>query len=648
MRKICLLFVALLVTNITPAQFHKNYTWEKSPKVYKPTAKQSGKSDILVVFEKSFYETVYEADGQAVIIETVHSLYHVNNTKGIDITNKNYISMSGVIEELDLRARCITADNKVIDLNKSTIKEVDDLEGAGPYKIFVVDGVEVGCDVEVLHTYKKNYYSYSYFHIPSRNPILYYETHILSPLNLVYETKTYNGLEPFVNDTTDKERNHQVLIKKDMEPMEEEKYSAGKANFPGFLVQLNYNTNKNKSKLVTWDIISREYYAGYYNPEKSQMKALKKSYDKIKISVGMSTEEKVRAIENYLKNNFEINASYKSIGFEKAIELKKFATVHCLAYLINAFKYFNIPFEFVLTSDRGRLKFDPKFASYLYAAEYLFYFPELKKYLSPDNIYSRLGFPDFNVINNEGLFIKEVSIGEINSASAKTKFINGDDVTGSSHNTDVTVKLDLNDKTVALNVTQTQAAYSAYFVQPIYRFLNDEQKKEIDKAFYITSSTDVKNTKVTNVEEGDILVKPMIATYSLTENDLLEQAGNKFIFKAGLLIGPQAELYQENERKFPADMNYPHSLKRVLEINLPDGYKAINLNDLKINKTCMVGGKEVATFVSDYQVNGDKIIVNIFEDYKMIEYPLANFTEFKAVINAAADFNKKNIIFEKK
>ncbi|HEY1038539.1 MAG TPA: hypothetical protein VGF30_03995, partial [Bacteroidia bacterium] len=247
------------------------------------------------------------------------------------------------------------------------------------------------------------------------------------------------------------------------------------------------------------------------------------------------------------------------------------------------------------------------------------------------------------------IFVKEVSIGDISASSSKTKKLKYTEFDKSYHNYDVMATLDFSAATVNLDVTQKLFGYNAYYVQPIFRYLSPEQREEIKKSYYLSETMEnVTNNEVLNVEEKDVFVNPMIIKFKGEQNDFLENAGNKYVFKVGLLIGKQAELYQETNRVTPADMGYTHYLKRELIINIPDGYKPSNLDDLNIKKTCVIDGKETATFASSYELKDNKIVVSVYEDYKLLEYGIANFNDFVAVLNAAADFNKKSIIFDKK
>lgn len=642
-----LLFLVLTFSLGAQNFYHSTYTWDKNPKVYVPTETEK-KSDLVIVSQKKISEVAYDADGQAVVYETVHNIYHVNSAKAIDGVNKGYMPMSGILEEIDLKARCITTENKAMYFNKSTVKSVDNLEGAGAYKIFAIDGVDAGCDVEILYTNKRSFYSYSYYYIQARSPIVNFETRLISPKNLIFETKAYNGLENFVSETSDSTKNILVITKKNIPASEKEKYSAGKANDMGFIYQLAYNTDRKKSKIYTWDIISRDFYTSLYTLEKNELKSVEKILDKNKISKQAASADKIKALDSYLKTTYEISESYSELSFEKAVDTKKMGNSNAMKFYIGALKLMQIPFELIIAPERSDIKFDPKFPSYVFMKEFMIYFPETNKYVSPLSLYSRYGFASPDMLSNEGLFIKEVNIGEISSSTAKTKSITATDFKESYHNSDVKAQLDFEAKTARIDVSQTLFGYNAYYMQPIYRYLTNEQKEELHKNYQLSENAEgIKNFEIQGVTEEDLYVKPMVVKFNVEQSDFLESAGNKFIFKAGLLIGPQAELYQEETRKNAAEMDYTHYLSRTLEINIPTGYKATNLNDLIIDKACVLDGQEIAVFKSSYEVKDNKILVKVYEDYKVIHYPLPVFETFKAVINAAADFNKKNIIFEK-
>jgi hypothetical protein len=62
--------------------------------------------------------------------------------------------------------------------------------------------------------------------------------------------------------------------------------------------------------------------------------------------------------------------------------------------------------------------------------------------------------------------------------------------------------------------------------------------------------------------------------------------------------------------------------------------------DFKTN----INNKTEAAFISNYNKKDNEIVVENTEYYNIINYPLSCFEDYKAVINAAADFNKIVVI----
>ncbi len=54
-----------------------------------------------------------------------------------------------------------------------------------------------------------------------------------------------------------------------------------------------------------------------------------------------------------------------------------------------------------------------------------------------------------------------------------------------------------------------------------------------------------------------------------------------------------------------------------------------------------------AGFVATYTIEGNKLIVKSDEYYKQIQFSLAEYENFRSVINAAANFNKIILVLEK-
>jgi hypothetical protein len=142
----------------------------------------------------------------------------------------------------------------------------------------------------------------------------------------------------------------------------------------------------------------------------------------------------------------------------------------------------------------------------------------------------------------------------------------------------------------------------------------------------------------------DIGVRPIIFDVTLTANSLVESAGNDFILYIGKTIGTQSEMYQTSKRKLPVDIEFIHAFSRKIEFKIPEGYKVSNLEDINMKVEMVENGKVSAYFTSWPEQNGNTIYIYSREVYPDLEYPLSSFNEFRQVINASADFNKKKLI----
>jgi hypothetical protein len=128
----------------------------------------------------------------------------------------------------------------------------------------------------------------------------------------------------------------------------------------------------------------------------------------------------------------------------------------------------------------------------------------------------------------------------------------------------------------------------------------------------------------------------------------MEKAGPKYLFKLGDVIGRQVEMYQEKERKLPIDIAYPHTLYRTITLNIPDGYKVSNPESIKMMvEHKSPSGEQTMAFISDYKMDGKKMLITVKEFYNQVHYPASDIEIFKKVINAAADFNKVVLVLEK-
>jgi hypothetical protein len=647
-----LLFALLLVFNIKAQDpFYRTYDWDASPKVTAPEALDQSEGQI-VLKDLRVSEYAYEKSGDLITYVTKHRKVKVFSDKGIENNNKVYIPSSGVIEFMQIKARSISPSGKISNIEKSAIKEVDDVESKGSYKMFAIEGIEKNSEIEYLYTYKKSGGYFGTEYAQSALPKLNFSYKIICPSNLVFDPKLYNSNSEVKKDTLSGNRNVVTINLPKIDPLKEEKYSFYNANLIRIEYKLAYNSVKGKARLLTWDNAADRYYHIICDFDKKDISETNSFLKKLKLS-GSDDLAKIRQLENHLKMKFETRtgSSEDNENIEKILSSKIANHTGITRLYMCCFAQMGIKAEVVLSCDRTDRAFDPDFDSWDYLAHYLIYLPGSNTFMSPTNIYSRVGFVPPEYTGQKSLFVKEVDLGagEVKSAIAKLKTITYPEYTASQSNMEANVKFKDDWSETVIALTQTYTGYGAYYTQPIIMFLSDLQKKEFQEKTLKTIGDDASMDKVTmtGIAEEEILTKPFVMGCTLKSPSLLEKAGNKYLFKVGLLIGPQAEMYQEGARKTPAEITFTHSYNRKLVITVPDGFKVLSIEKLKINQNVMIDDKIAAEFVSDYKLTGNTLEINVVENYRALYYPIAKFEDYRKVINAAADFNKIQLVFEK-
>ena len=166
---------------------------------------------------------------------------------------------------------------------------------------------------------------------------------------------------------------------------------------------------------------------------------------------------------------------------------------------------------------------------------------------------------------------------------------------------------------------------------------------------FISEDAEVEEWEVENYDENENPVtEPFRLNSKIIVDAVIEKAGDSYLFKVGTVIGPQVEMYQERERQCKVMTTFPHGYLREITFNIPDGYKVSGLEKLKID--IQYGNDDMMTmgFISNYEmVDESTVKVTINEFYTEVIYPLSEFEKYREVINAAADFNKIVVVFEK-
>jgi hypothetical protein len=249
------------------------------------------------------------------------------------------------------------------------------------------------------------------------------------------------------------------------------------------------------------------------------------------------------------------------------------------------------------------------------------------------------------------LYCKSTTISNFTTAFAEIKQIPLENYALSAINTEAEIELNNSADTLLIDIKQIYSGYAASTYKSLFTFSSPEDQKLVIKEMikFGTKSENVVSSKLENPEfENYFENKPFVLAAKVKASELVERAGNKIIVKVGDIIGPQVEMYQEKPRQFPMEIDFPHILERKIKFTIPTGYVVKNPDDLNIAHLYKENGQVTMGFVSSYKIDGNTLTISIMEEYRKTFYPLAQYDDFRKIINAAADFNKVAMVLETK
>ncbi|MBC7948951.1 MAG: DUF3857 domain-containing protein [Chitinophagaceae bacterium] len=647
MRKIFLLITWLSTVFLANAQDFTRETWVEKPVLHQIDKKLNEESAVVLLDKRR----VEYSDGKEdlVMYKTLHKIVHINDDKGIESFNRVYLPVSTTEDIIDIRARTILPNGKIIEVSKENIKDLK--EDDQVYKIFAMEGLEKGCEVEFYYTYKRNtgFFGREVFQGPF--PLLEARLELVSPERLVFEMRPFNSIAK-PSDVITNEKRWITVTEKDIPGAENEKYSAFEANLRRVEYKLAYNKSRTIERLLTWDELAKRVYQNYSTYSDKENKKVNDLVGDMKVKNLASETDKIVAVENYIKVNMATRDDIDDAdNLEKVIKTKLASHLGIVRLYGAIFKNLGIAHEFVLAGSRDKYSVEKNFENWNNCENPVIYFPTVKKYLAPTLSEYRFPWIEPNWGNTNALFCKTTTIGNFTTAIGEIRQIPLEDFKKSLINIEADVSLNKSSDTLLININQIYSGYSASTYRAIFNFSSDENKRLITKEMikFGTKSENILSTKMENHDfESYHQNKPFILSASVKASELIERAGNKTIIRIGDIIGQQVEMYQEKPRQFPMEIDYPHILERKINFTIPEGYVVKNLSDIEIDHVYQDKGQTTMGFTSSYELVGNVLKISVLEEYRRTNYPLIQFEDFKKVINAAADFNKVALILEKK
>jgi hypothetical protein len=638
MNKAVIIFV-LLFSVLSNSQEIKTYTWEEKP-TFATIPEEYKNQPAVVLFDKRWIHT--RVGGYAFATFGMnHFAIKINKAEEINKYNKVKAQDNGYIRNVrDFHARIIKPNGQISVLPQDKIIEVEE----DKIKSIIFEGVEAGDILEYYFIIKENPQSYGVEIFQKEIPVLLAEfTHSQSGVR--FETFASPEFKKSgYNDRT-------IQTATNIPPYQEESNAKNIKN----IVKLIYMVSTPGYNTFDWSSYLPNYFAkpSFFYFKKNQAREFIKNLMVGTESVN-STDEKLIKIDNYIKDNFEFvergEAAKKITNLNNGKQ--KLSPSDMFDLYGFTFRELKIPYEVIVGMSRFTGDLDSEKFIVPLSHEFMYYIPETKKFISPYEQYLSYGYPMYELQGTEGKSYEPGQKG--NTIFTRTFPIATADFTVNQSESTVLLSDDL--ATATIEKSYSFSGYDGQLHRNWVKYIKEnEEEKELlqyvkNRLFGEDFDLKILNYSFDNQEfkynypNTPFVEKAKAEVYeSLTEN-----AGNLVLVNLGKIIGKQSNLYQETERKFDVDLRYAKTYKHKIIFEIPKNYEIESYKEFIIDKKMGGDQEKNCSFTSTAKIEGNQLIIEVFEIYKAINYPIEFYQEYRNVINAASDFSKASAVLKPK
>lgn len=641
-----LFLLMLLAPAFGHAQEAYSYEWEKDRKRYQLTPAEEQAPEIILK-EHVEYGYTFE-DNQFVMYNVYHRIVRVNTNEAVQRHNRISISMDNTIALVDVKARAINTNSEVL-FDSNNLKEVKNDNADAGMKIFAVEGVELGSEIEYYFIRKMTPLAFSSTYLQMDVPIRQASFVLECPRHLIFDFRSYNGFPDVKSDTTATKNIYSASMT-DIPSLGEEPFAYYLAQRKRIEFKLAYNTAKSRARLYTWDDAGKQFYARLYDLRKEDEKPLEKFVKSLKDDPSKSLPTRIRSLERAMKMIVQIDEERNDESLQQIASIVRYkvaSKVGMTRLFLYCFMKVGINVQPMMTCSREFAHFDESFDTWSYLDDYILFFPETKGFLSPYDQSLSYPFVKASHTSQKGLLIEPIEIASVKSALATVQDIPAPAYDLNTDNLDITVNFASDLATNDIRLKREFKGYQASYVAPYYHVMTEQQKSSMVDAMMKQTAPGLTLGKWEGKASFEGEVDQFDLDVNFTSSHFIEQAGSRILFKAGLLIGPQSELYNDDKRLIPVENTFNRGYERIIKVNLPEGYSVKNPNDLNFNVVYDDDGDSPFSFVSTHTIEGNVLTIRVDEYYKEIYAPLDRYEDYRKVINAAADFNKVVLVLER-
>ncbi|MFK5981602.1 MAG: DUF3857 domain-containing protein [Flavobacteriaceae bacterium] len=137
-----------------------------------------------------------------------------------------------------------------------------------------------------------------------------------------------------------------------------------------------------------------------------------------------------------------------------------------------------------------------------------------------------------------------------------------------------------------------------------YRHRNNFEDLE-EEDVIIEIEEEIENSTVSNLKSSTLedSKKPIIFSYDIEVEDLLEDINDKIYIAPLLFYGIEENIFSQEDRRYPIYFKHPFAKNRIINIKIPEGYKVENLPSSK----SFLLQNNIGSFEFSSSVNGQTI-----------------------------------------
>ena len=630
-----------------------NYDWDITSVLSKLSIEESKEQ---AIFQKYHYalEYFYDEKGDFKVWELTHHIIKVNSENALKQYNKVFVPLQNGEKLVSLKARSTQLNGKTIEIDLSQIRQIKENGFFTSSTRFPIEGVQVGSDVEYYYIIERSASLSGHYMYPANVLLKNVSFELVTPANIFFISKSYNGL-PQPKQQSDALGRNLLSFHSDRVHSSLSKSILGEGNLMRLHYRFSHVLANEKYADTSWGEIANGLASVVYplslKDENRRINSILQELHADKSSV-LPQEQKIKAIEDYIKNNIRIdeNISHDSYSLLTSLETGMSDNYGVLRLFGAFFQNAEIDHRLVGTSDKKYFSFDENFPSWDFIHSYLFYFPSLKSYLIPTEISYRYGYIPYSFINNKGIFIKPpVVLGEDLIAYSDIRTINF--VPSQSHtNTHYRVSFEDNLSTTKINLKRELTGYAAIDYHAYY-YLFDEPEKAVAQRFDIrvAEKAIAEHVDITSIENNYYNAQAVRMDLfklegKISSNTLIEQADKTYLFKLGSLLDAHPKSYIQ---KGNVEKGYPEDFKTVIEVQIPDGYYVRNFEALKKQIWNVEMGQMIMHFKTEAVIKDGVLIVEITEFYRDGIQTKEQLAAFERINSVSVNFSNAVVMIQK-